>query len=503
MTAAELNDSTFWAKGPAFLKERKTSWPTSPVRNPKPVDGSERRTHTRTHVGNVRSDPLIDPKRFSSFRRLCRVMAWVLRFVKNLTSKSTAKIKGHTLLCAEIVSAEKFWIKVVQGQAFPQAERDPTLVQLNPRKDSDGLIRIDGRLRHAVELPCDTKHPIMLPKAHDVTRLIVTDVHESLGQGSGVELCLTHLRSRYWIVRGRKTVRSIIETCPQCRRRFSKKMAKQMMAPLPRPRLESLRAFDKVGVDYAGPFLTRQGRGKTRAKRYLCLFTCLATRAVHLKMAYSLDTDSFINAFTRLVSRRGTPSYVLSDNGTNFVGAELELGELVNHLNEEKIEEKATVHRKIEWKFNPPSTPHFGGVFEALGKSAKKALKTILGDADINDEELHTAICGAEEMLNSRPITYVSADPNDLTPLTPNHFLVGQLGGRFAPEALPEEVYRPTKRWHRVQQLLKLFWQRWRKEFLPSLNIRGKWFHPKHNLKPGDVVLIAEPKANRGEWSLG
>ena len=136
-------------------------------------------------------------------------------------------------------------------------------------------------------------------------------------------------------------------------------------------------------------------------------------------------------------------------------------------------------------------------------KSGKKALKTILGDADINDEELHTAICGAEEMLNSRPITYVSADPNDLTPLTPNHFLVGQLGGRFAPEALPEEVYCPTKRWHRVQQLLKLFWKRWRKEFLPSLNIRGKWFHPKHNLKPGDVVLIAEPKANRGEWPLG
>ena len=217
---------------------------------------------------------------------------------------------------------------------------------------------MDGRLRHAVELPYDTKHPIILPKAHDVTRLIVTGVHESLGHGSGVELCLTHLCSRYWIVKGPKTVRSIVETCPQCRRQFSKKTANQMMTPLPRPRLESLRAFDKVGVDYAGPFLTRQGRGKTRAKRYLCLFTCLVTRVVHLEMAYSLDTDSFINAFTRLVSRRGTPSYVLSGNGTNFVGAERELGKLVNQLNKEKIEEKTTVHRKIEWKFNPPSAPH-------------------------------------------------------------------------------------------------------------------------------------------------
>ena len=102
-------------------------------------------------------------------------------------------------------------------------------------------------------------------------------------------------------------------------------------------------------------------------------------------------------------------------------------------------------------------------------KSAKKAIKIILGDADIRDEELHTAICGAEEMINSRPITYLGADPNDPAPLTPNHLIVGQIGGRFAPEAVDkEEVYNPVRRWHRVQQLLGLFWMRWRKEFLPT-----------------------------------
>ena len=120
MTAVELNDSAFWAEGPTF-----------PARNTKPVDGSERRTHTRTHAANLRNDPLIDPKRFSSFRRLCRVMPWVLRFLKNLTSKFTAKTRGHALLCAEIVLAEKFWTKVVQGEAFLPAESDPHLVQLN------------------------------------------------------------------------------------------------------------------------------------------------------------------------------------------------------------------------------------------------------------------------------------------------------------------------------------------------------------------------------------
>ena len=300
-------------------------------------------------------------------------------------------------------------------------------------------------------------------------------------------------------------VRNVTEACAECRRRFTMKIGHQMMAPLPKTRLQSsLRAFEKVGVDYGGPFLTKQGRGRTRAKRYLCLFTCLTTRAVHLEMAYSLDTDSFINTFTRMTSRRGTPTYVISDNGTNFVGAERELRELVEALDTDRITQETSKYHPIDWKFNPPCAPHFGGVFEALIKSAKKAIKAILGDADVTDEELHTAICGAERLLNSRPITYVSSDPNDLSPLTPSHFLVGEIGGPFAPEALDhEQTYNPKKRWHRVQQLLGQFWKRWRKEFLPSLNVRKKWFHPRHNLKEGDVVLIVEPNASRGEWPLG
>ena len=169
--------------------------------------------------------------------------------------------------------------------------------------------------------------------------------------------------------------------------------------------------------------MTKQGRGRTRAKRYLCLFTCLTTHAVHLEMSYSLDTDSFINAFTRMTSRRGTPTYVISDNGTNFVGAERELQELVEAHDTDRITQETRKYHPIEWKFNPPSAPHFGGVFEALIKSAKKAIKAILGDADVTDEELHSAI-GAERLLNSRPIPYVSSDPNDLSPLTPSHFLV-------------------------------------------------------------------------------
>jgi hypothetical protein len=396
-------------------------------------------------------------------------------------------------------------LKQVQLEAFPDGDQQKSLAQLNPKKDEQGLLRADGRLRNASNIPYNTRHPILLPKDHVVTRLIITDAHENLGHGSGVEHILTELRARFWIVKGRRTVRDFIGKCPGCRRRFSGKPTGQMMAPLPLSRVQCpVRAFERVGVDYGGPYLTKQGRGKSRAKRYLCLFTCLTTRAVHLEMSYSLDTDSFINALTRMVARRGTPAYMLSDNGTNFVGAERELRELVEAFDQEKIINKVAKDYKIEWKFNPPSAPHFGGVFEALIKSAKKAILAILGNADITDEELHTAICGAERLLNSRPITFVSSDSNDLAPLTPSHFLVGQLGGKFAPEvADQEEIFNPRKRWHRIQQLLSHIWKRWRKEFLPALNNRKKWFGPVHNLKKDDVVIIVDPNARRSEWPLG
>ena len=111
-----------------------------------------------------------------------------------------------------------------------------------------------------------------------------------------------------------------------------------------------------------------------------------------------------------MTNRRGLPEEMLSDNGTNFVGAERELRELVEQLD-----------RAL----------HFGGVHETMIKSAKRATYAILGSADVTNEELMTAFTGAEALINSRPLTYMyqSANPSDDTPITPNHFLIGQGGG--------------------------------------------------------------------------
>ena len=114
-----------------------------------------------------------------------------------------------------------------------------------------------------------------------------------------------------------------------------------------------------------------------------------------------------------------------------------------------------TSNKGVSWKWNPPAAPHFGGVFESMIKSAKQAIFAVLGDAEVNDEELETIFIGVESLLNWRPLTAVSDDPNDKCVLTPNHFLIGQIGGDFVPESVNTEPFNPRKRWRRLQELTR------------------------------------------------
>ena len=219
------------------------------------------------------------------------------------------------------------------------------------------------------------------------------------------------------------------------------------MAPLPQFRLQmAYKPFTNCATDFGGHYMTMQGRGRTRTKRYLCLFLCLQTHSCHLEMATSLDTGSFINAFTR----RRWPKMMLSDNGTNFVAADREIRELVAQLDQDQIRH-ATANEGVEWHWNPPAAPHFGGVFESMNKAAKRAISAILKNVDVTDEELYTCFIGVESLLNSRPLTTFSDDPNDEPVLTSNHFIIGQMGGDILPESVDMTEFNPRQRWRRVK----------------------------------------------------
>ena len=159
------------------------------------------------------------------------------------------------------------------------------------------------------------------------------------------------------------------------------------------------------------------------------------------------------------------------------------------------------IFQNREINYNP-AAPHFGGVHEALIKTSKKAIYAVLAGADINDEELMSAFSGAEEIVNSRPITYQTSDAADELPLTPNNFLHGRSSMEFPYEALDETTFSMRVRWRRVQELNRHFWTRWVREWLPALAQRRKWTVQRGNLKVGDVVLVQGENAPRGRWPL-
>ena len=272
------------------------------------------------------------------------------------------------------------------------------------------------------------------------------------------------------------------------------------MAPLPLHRVTShLPAFTHVGVDYAGPFLIKSGRNQLKSGRYLCVFTCLATRAVHLEPSFSLDTPSFLQAYQRFVSRRGTPKAIYSDNGTNFVGAAKELREGMKRLDKQLIHDRMR-RQSIDWHFNPPAASHHGGVWERIIRSARRIMLALTSQyRSLTDEEFFTFTVEVERILNNRPLTPVRSDPTDLETLTPNSLLTSRLDTSTPMDMfIKADGYKRS--WRFVNWLSEQFWARWLKEYLPSLQVRQKWLKPMRNLKVGDIVLVIDDGQKRDAW---
>jgi hypothetical protein len=268
------------------------------------------------------------------------------------------------------------------------------------------------------------------------------------------------------------------------------------------------RAFVKCGVDYAGPFTLRAipGRSKVTFKGYLALFVCLTTRAVHLEIVSSLSTDAFLAALKRFTARRGKSSDIYSDCGTNFVGASKELKELLALVNSNPHQQRVSSHlanEGIRFHFNPPSAPHFGGLWEAGVKSVKHHLHRVVGNTRLTFEEMTTLMAQIEACLNSRPLTPISTDPNDLCALTPGHFLIGESLTAIPEPDITELKANRLSRWQLVQQLYQHFWRRWSGEYLSRLQQRPKWLRHRADIRVNDMVIIKDERFPPLKWKLG
>ena len=230
--------------------------------------------------------------------------------------------------------------------------------------------------------------------------------------------------------------------------------------------------FTNVGVDNLGPFAVVHRDAEV--KTYLCLFTCVVTRAIHLEVAEDLSTDKCLTAIRRFIVRRGQPRLFLSDIGSNFLGARKQIRRRPLMLDHDYIKDQL-LNQSVEWKLYPPSAPHFGGVWERLVQCVKRALLLNLGSAKLTPYVFATIVSEAECLVNSRPFTHVRSNHEDDNPLTPNHFLLGRPFCNVPGAVFNETLTLKSSAWTQVKQRFQQIWKRLLTEFVPSLNKWQKW----------------------------
>ena len=355
--------------------------------------------------------------KFSSYQKHLRIAAYVLRLLPKHAGYRNPD--GSITYPTELDEAERHLQYLVQGESF-EAERKDLLDNKFVKRSSriaphspfispNGLIRSSGRIKRLLEVGFNVKYPIILDARHPFVKLYLEHTHVK-HYHQGVEYLRSIVQEHYTVLKLRSSLRSIKAHCLRCRE-FQAVTLQPIMSDLPKERLAyQSPPFTNTGVEYFGPFYVTVRR--TTEKRWGFPFACLTTRAVHVEIVTSMDTSSCVMGVERFVSRRGTPAMIWSDNGTNFIGAEKELRESIEKLNVVNIATELA-HKGIKWRFNPPSAPHQGGIWERLVRSFKRLLYTILGTLRLTDEVLHTTFCLVENALNSRPLIPVSADPCD------------------------------------------------------------------------------------------
>ncbi|XP_063629855.1 uncharacterized protein LOC134801251 [Cydia splendana] len=541
-----LSPESRWISGPEFLLS--SEWPSEPSSPEYPGMEEESKRAARPDLVHLISDverhePVsADPKRFSSWVRLVRATAIAHKYLtllrirclarKGLGVNNLVRLEGG--LCSFVFQPSNQWqqfaaprsvresaagltatdlrlaelhiLRQSQLNTFPDemASLHSHPAQLMPRTSrlsklsvtigDDELMRLSGRIRAASQVRDEMKNPIVLDGKDLAVRLLVEHHHRRAAHGN-TETVVNELRQDYHLLSLRSTVRNITYNCLFCRIRRAKQF-QPVTGDLPEARLgHHRRPFTFTGLDYFGPIQVTVGR--RREKRYVALYTCLVVRAVHLEIVDSLTTDSAIMSLRRFTARRGTPSELWSDNGTAFVGASREL----RRLYDDATSQFAAAQR-INWRFIPPAAPFMGGCWERLVKSVKTALKVTLTERAPTDEVLRTLLAEAEALVNSRPLTHVSVDPQSEESLTPMHFLLGSSSGRPLPVTSSETDLLSRTSWRKAVGLSEHFWRRWLKEYLPTLTPRrGRGEVPQ--IAVGDLVLIADGNSPRGSWPRG
>lgn len=558
-TSEQLKNAALWWHGPEWLATPRENWPEPTVQILSAEEQKNIQAESKTRIvavtvkdttnvlsiksndGTNNSEPLI--ARRSTLGSILRVTAYIQRFVFNIRKKMASngrmrtrraiqmqrKPRAHTPISpGERDDALVYWIKAAQNAEYAkeieacQSKKNmpinSTILKLVPTIDMQGILRVRGRLGKA-EIADDTKHPIIIPSMSTLATLLIRNAHIVTLHG-GPQIMMAYLRQKFWIPKMRQNIQKQIHKCVTCIR-HRQNPCDQIMADLPNVRVTQNEPFSRTGLDLAGPFLIRKHPGRSPSERnikrtkkeiqdttpkmkaWVILFCCMVTRAVHLDVMVSLKTEEFLAAFSRFVNRKGRCFYLMSDNGTTFVGADNEVNRAFSEWCRNPPNDELAKYQTV-WKFITPAAPHMGGAWESLVRRLKHHMKRVVGDRLLTRDELYTTVTQIEGCLNSRPLWPMSDDASDLQPITPAHLLLGK---PILPQPLTgDHTETPDSRltlWGRQQKMSQQFWKRWHEEYLTSLQQRHKWYVEKRNMQVGDLVVLMDENQPTASWAMG
>ena len=483
---SEISRHSEWFTGPPMLSLPFEQWNIKFGGATEEILPGEKRLTQAHSAGVQQPTSLIDYVNVSSLPKALRVMTRVINVLKNKSFRG-----GHTSFITPAILQQAEEILVREAQGSDDISKTDYR-RLNPAQKENG-IWVVGASRLANYNPMSPIHanlPIFLPRKHPLAKLAMEDAHKKGHRGR--DATLAAFRNKYWTPAAPALAKSVKQNCQLCRLRDAHLM-EQEMGRLPIDRLKPSPPFNQVMVDLFGPYSVRgEVQKRTSGKAWAVIFTDMTSRAVHIEATFAYDTSSFLLALSRFVSIRGWPQRIYSDPGSQILGASREINEAAAELG---------AQHGLEWIVGPADSPWHQGAVEALVKTAKRALNLAIHSQRLSVPEFLTVCTEAANLINERPIGLLPNLDSEINVLTPNCLLLGRATASNPSGWQPGNVSLKT-RYHLVTAIGNQFWKHWIEFFAPTLVYRPKWFNKQRNLQPGDIVLVADNNALRGEYRL-
>ncbi|KAK6750546.1 hypothetical protein RB195_002489 [Necator americanus] len=497
-TTASLISDHDWVRGPRWLEHDQQTWLIRSIDNlscDQFYEEIEDNQHVNVETTNESAESsrlIIDLARFSRYKTALRTFSvvgkllskWVKRC--NYTRSTSITLNVLSLYTNEdVIAAED--MEISEKLILAAIHENINVQKLQKRfpnqkiiRDEKGIIRYKSRIQNA-NLPYDAKMPIFIPNYSELARLIIHDLHYGNAH-CGKEQTLTLARQRFWIPQPSRMIKKYLRTCNTCKKCHGLPYGAQEM-----PQTD----YQQIG-------------------------------AVHLEVVENLSAGAFLSSFIRFISRRGVPKLIRTDCGTNF-----KLGsKVIENLFLENDENGSSVmsysaSEGIKWIFNPPASPWMGGAWERMVGSVKRCFQKSIGRKKLSFEQMTTVISRIEAIINTRPLTKVSATDLDEIPIRPIDFLQGNLkysipstqlqcgnGDTVYDPELLQTVAQAQEALMFSETIATVFWERWNKEYLTSLrdNQRVLLKQPRHVTNTpqiGEIVLIEQEFLPRGNWMYG